>query len=175
MPNDEFREVMLKIARRSRPERRLRYRESLGTQMIGTLSLALGAVALMRWADIGRGTILLGRATYAWLYESPDANATFTGAARNATFIPPPEWTFARYWGIALAGQLLGIAGVWRTRRREGTFSLLSALGILACTAACAPMYLLILFCAAAVGWPFLLAVGGAAILMKIVLVASRR
>ncbi len=163
---DDFREIMLKLATRHQPARRPHYRESLGTQMLGTLSVSLGLVALMGGPEFWRGTWLLARQIYVWLYEPPGP---------KAPFVPLPEWTFSRYWGIALVGQFLGMIGVARSRQTEGNLSLLSVVGIIVCTMVLAPMYLLILACTVALGWPFLLAIAGAALALKLCLILWRR
>jgi hypothetical protein len=165
VPSDEFRQLLLKLADRERPRERLRYRESLGTHMLGTLSVALGVAALWRIADIRDGADLISRSISVWLYPPPES---------LMPFIPPTDPAFLRFCGIALVGQFLGIAEAWRSRKMTGTMSLLSVVGIAMGTAAASPVYLLIVLWAVALGWPFMLAAASLALVTKMVKLTAR-
>jgi hypothetical protein len=165
MATDEFRQLLLKMADRRRPAKRLRYRESLGTHILGALSLALGIAALLRIGYIWRGSILISQSISVWL--DPPSESLMP-------VIPPSDPGFARYCGLALAGQFLGVAGAWRSRKMKGTISPLSVLGVAVCSAAVSPVYLLMALWAVALGWPFILAAAAVALLAKMVQVTLR-
>jgi hypothetical protein len=157
----EFRQFLLTLAdRRPRPAKRPRHRESLGTHILGTLSLSLGLAALLRIGDIWHGTLLISQSISVWLDPPP---------ASRTPAIPPFDPGFARYCGLALVGQYLGIAGVWRSRKRQGTISLVSAIGLVACSVASSPIYLLTVGWAVALGWPFLLGIAALALFVQMI------
>lgn len=165
MSSHQFRRFLLTIAEDRRPVARFRYRESLGTQILGALALSLGLAALLRYPDIWRGADLLSQSIRLWLDPPP---------ASRMPYIPPFDPAFARYGGIALVGQFLGIAGAWRSRKRKGSLSLVSLIGILACTAALSPIYLLLAAWAVVLGWPFLLAIAAPALLVRMIKLTLR-
>jgi hypothetical protein len=165
MPLDEYRQLLLKMADRRRPAKRLRYRESLGTHILGTLSLALGLAALLRFGDIWRGCTLINLSISVSLFPPPES---------LMPVIPPDDPAFARYCGIALVGQFLGIAGAWRSRKMKGTISLLSVIGIAMCSAALSPVYLLMVLWALFLGWPFILVAAMLVLLARMIWGAFR-
>jgi hypothetical protein len=144
VPSDQFRQFLKKIADRQQPMKPLRYRESLGMHMIGALSVGLGIAAVLSFGDILRGAENINQSMSVWL-DPPDPS--------RMPVIPPTDAAFARYSRIALVGQFLGIAEVWRSRKMKGTLSLLSVIGISFCTAALAPFHGFIIFWAVAF-WP---------------------
>ena len=161
MPSNEFRQLLQKIADHQRPVKRLRYRESLGTHIVGALSLSLGLAALLRIAYIWHGAADISLSFSVWLYPPPES---------QMPVIPSSDPAFERYYGIATVGQFLGVAGVWRSKRMKGTLSLLSVIGTATCVAALSPVYLVIVFWAMVLGWPFMLAI---AVLAFVVILAK--
>jgi hypothetical protein len=69
MPADELKHFIYKIALRSSREKEWNrtWRESLGTQMLGVLSVALGLVAVMKIPVIWFGFSCVGQSIDAWL------------------------------------------------------------------------------------------------------------
>ena len=88
--------------------------ESLGTQMVGVLSVALGLVAVMKIPVIWFGISCVGQEIDAWLKPPP---------ASLAVALPQPDASFERYCGIAIAGQFLGVIGARLAIRMKGAFS----------------------------------------------------
>jgi hypothetical protein len=165
VPSSDFREFLLQIVDRPRPEKKVRYRESLGTHILGTLSLALGIAALLRISDIWRGAELINQSISAELHPPPES---------QARFIPPYDAAFVRYCGIALAGLLLGIAGVWRSRKLKRTRSLVSVIGIVTCAVASSPVYGLIVVWTIVLGSPILLASAALVLVVQMVKAISK-
>jgi hypothetical protein len=152
MPDGEFKQLMLNIARRSSREKEWNpsWRESLGTHMLGVLSVALGLAAVMRITLIWSGFNCVSQEVAVWLYPPPES---------LAVTLPQPDASFERYCGIALVGQFLGIAGVRLAMRTKGTISPFSMLGIGLCLIAIVPMYLMLIASLLVIVLPFLLPV----------------
>jgi len=140
---------MHRIALRSSRERGpyRTWRESLGAQMLGVLSVALGLAAVMKITVIWFGFICVGQSINQWL--NPPSESLAVALAQ-------PDASFERYCGIALAGQFLGIAGVLLAMRMKRTFSPLSILGIALCVIAILPMYLMLIVALFLISLPFL-------------------
>src|ERR1700679_2559201 len=105
---------MYKIASRSDRKKgwNRSWRESLGTQMLGVLSVALGLVAVMKLPVIWFGLSCVSQSIDAWLKPPP---------ASLAVTVPQPDASFERFCGVAIVGQFLGIAGVRLAMRMKGT------------------------------------------------------
>jgi tryptophan-rich sensory protein len=159
VPSDELRQLLLKTAERERPAKRLRFRESGVTRILGTLSASFGTAALLGIAYIWYNAGFIGQSAFVRLDPTHKLRIPFT---------LPPDPSCAPYWGIAVVGQLVGIAMVWRSRKMKGTISLLSVLGIALGTAALLPLYLQAVLRAVALGWLFILPV---AVLALVVIV----
>jgi hypothetical protein len=165
VPSDEFRKFLMKTADGPRPVAKLRYRETLGTHILGALALSLGIAALARIAEIRDGADLISREIAVWLDPPPHSRMPVIWLA---------DTEFVRYCGIAIVGQFLGMAGAWRSRTMKRTVSLFSVIGVATCTAALAPVYLLIAFWAVALAWPFLLGIAVLALVVQMLRLASR-
>ncbi len=150
MPADELKQFMHKIAQRSSPEREWKpsWRESLGAQMLGVLSVALGLVAVMKIDVTWFGFSCIAQSIDQWLSPPPE---------RLAVAPTKPDASFERYCGLAVAGQFLGMAGVWIAMRMKRSSSPLSMIGIALCVIAILPMYVMLIVSSLVIVVPLLL------------------
>ncbi len=114
-PEVAYRQHLLKTQPARHAGRRRSFRESLGTLILGVLSIAIGVFLLIvLLAGIAR------RPFPGWSTPAFGSSASY--------YIPSKDCAIA-----AIAGECLGLAGVLLARYRHGTISLLSVLGTALC------------------------------------------
>jgi hypothetical protein len=126
--------------------------ETLGTHMLGVLSVALGLAAAMGMPLIWFGFNCFSQEVAVWLDLPPEG----LGVA-----LPQPDPSFAGYCGIAIVGQFLGMAGVGLSMRLKGPVSILSIIGTVLCVIAIFPLYLFMIIPVLILILPILLPVLG--------------
>jgi hypothetical protein len=154
MPSDESKQFMFEIALRSSGEKESNpsWRESLGTHMLGVLSVGLGLAVVMQIPLIWFGFYCVTQEIEVRIEFDPPPESL-------AVALPKPDTSFAPYCGIAIVGQFLGMAGVWLGMRTKSTISPLSMMGIGLCLIAVLPMYLMLIVSVLVIVLPFLLPV----------------
>jgi hypothetical protein len=93
----------------------IRFRETIPTLLIGTLSASLGIVVM--WAVVAA---ILNRPLLEWNHQKPGVSGDFIDLSGLAAF-------------VALVGLMLGLGGIALSRKRAGMISPTSVFGAVVC------------------------------------------